>query len=495
MSERIKPNAEHRIVDGEIIAGSIDEKIERGKAFSEDKLQNNSTDNSKVLDDEVNRIDNQTDPQAPITEGLESMNEAHETPKKAGFFSRYRSSILWLLLFIILLLALFLTRPNMDWQVQKINDLQSELAQLQQDNVALNQRIQDQNANIEQMVNDQVAKAIKSLTPAESKETDGFIRQNDLSTFEQQVQQQIERLQEKLVTLSGNAADQANQAISQLNQMADEAQKEVVPTDGQIEALKQLEEKIQNQMRGFGDKLAELFAFKTEQQVLTKEPSKLKLDMPLDSLQIQQWIVEVNTQWILNGRTDETAQQLLALEQAVSLSDFKYVTQLARLIGQDLGYLKQIEEQQLSHPTPDTSGLKQAVSALNANKISKESNDAIAAQNQPSEGLDGLLDRFSQLISITKRTDDAMTEVDGLLINDVLNQRLALLINRLDWGLQTHSKAVVQQSSQDIKSFIQRHYANELQEFTLLLEPFENVEFEKKKPLSIMKLDEAIENQ
>ncbi|MDX1351784.1 MAG: hypothetical protein R3254_02140 [Thiomicrorhabdus sp.] len=493
MSKRVKPNAEHRIVDGEVITDTIDEKIERGKAFSQEREQKmSSQDKTSLHEGDVNFIGEDIDPHAAISEGIDLQEESHDSPKSGSFFSKYFSYLLWLILFIAVILVLFLTRPNMDWQVQKINDLQSELAQIKQENVDLNLRLEEQNATIEQRINTQVNKAVEGLklkTPADG--------QTDLAAVKTEFQKQIETLQQELLSLSESAGKQANQALSELNKMANQAPKTWPSTEEQISALKGLEEKLQAQMNTFGEKLTELFAFKSEQQILSKQPPVLKLDMPLDSLQIQQWIVEVNTQWILNGRPEETQQQLLALEQAVSLSDFKYTTQLARLIGQDLGYLKQLQDKQIGNPLPDTKALKAAVRGLTANNI-QAGEDAASlndADKSASQGFDALLERFSQMITVKKRADDSVTEVDGLLMNDVLSERLALLVNRLDWGLQIQSVQVVTQAVNDIKHFIKRHYAKEFAEFNLLLEPFEQIEFPSKKSLSIMQLDKAIEKQ
>lgn len=510
MSKRIKPNVEHRIVDGEIISGSIDEKILRGQTFSEEKAEQNKSEdileqdvaiempdnnkdekiNDKNMDDESASFQHDDEPLVSISDGVDVSNTQENAVKKPGFFSRYRGYVLWMLLFIVVIVVLFITRPNTDWEVQKINDMQTEIAQLKQDNMSLSDRLQEQQSNVEQMINDQVSKAISDLKT--NSDAQPSIAQTDLNAFEQKVQQQIELLQKELSALSGTASSQASEALSKLNKMADDAQNNLQPSEEQIQALKQFEEKLQNQMEGVGKQLKELFDFKTEQQVLTKTPTVLKLDMPLDSLQIQQWIVEVNTQWMLNNRPDETEQQLLALEQAVSLSDFKYTTQLARLIGQDLGYLKQLQDNQLRNPLPSTDDLKQAIMKLTGDNIKSE---APAADDKNSAtGLDALLERFSAMITVKKRADEtSITNVDSMLSNDVLKQRLALLVDRLDWGLQTQSASMVQQAAADIKKFIKQHYANEFSEFHLLLEPFVNIQFPSKQNLSIMKLDEVVE--
>ncbi|MEA1988778.1 MAG: hypothetical protein U9N57_06185 [Pseudomonadota bacterium] len=487
MSKRIKPNAEHRIVDGEIITDSIDEKIQRGREYSKEKANKSHSEN-EISNDDVNDLGDDIDPQASISEGLDLSSQPEE--KDESIMVRYKSYILWILLFIIVILALFITRPNTDWQVERINDLQSEVSQLRQENNALESRVLEQEETLIERIDTQVNQA---LSKAENKP---IVTQADLSAIQEQTQQQLTQLQEKLAGLSGQAGQQVEQALTQLNQMAQNAQQDLQPTEQQLNALKELEQKLQSQLNGLGDKLSELFEFKAEQQVLTKQPPVLKLDMPLDSLQIQQWIVEINTQWLLNGRVAETQQQLLALEQAASLSDFVYTTQLARLIGQDLGYLKQIEDDNLKNPLPDTQAIKEAVNQLTVNNMAKpilQSGKEPTDSNGGTSALDGLLEKFSQMITVKKRPEEgASSEVDSLLISDVLLQRLSLLVDRLDWGLQTHSETTVKQAVADIKQFIQRHYAKEFSEFNLLLEPFESVEFPGKNSLAIMKLDEAV---
>ena len=487
MSKRIKPNAEHRIVDGEVITDSIDEKIQRGREYSKEKASKSQAE-IEVSNDDVNDLGDDIDPQASISEGLDLLNQPEE--KQDGFILRYKSYILWSLLFIIVILVLFITRPNTDWQVERINDLQSEVSQLRQENNALESRVQEQEDSLIERIDTQVNQA---LSKAENKP---IVTQADLSAIKEQTQQQLIQLQDKLTGLTGQAGQQVEQALTQLNQMAQNAQQELQPTEQQLNALKELEQKFQTQLNGLGDKLTELFEFKAEQQVLTKQPPVLKLDMPLDSLQIQQWIVEINTQWLLNGRVAETQQQLLALEQAASLSDFVYTTQLARLIGQDLGYLKQLEDNALRSPLPDTQIIKEAVDQLTVNNMAKPAPQTginTSDANDGASALDGLLEKFSQMITVKKRPEEgAASEVDSLLISDVLLQRLSLLVDRLDWGLQTHSADTVKQAVADIKQFIKRHYAKEFSEFNLLLEPFESVQFPSKNSLAIMKLDEAV---
>jgi len=484
MSERIKPNAEHRIVDGEVVTDSIDEKIQRGKAYSEQKAKELESGTAEPIENESDFEG--VDPRASISEGIDLQAE------EASFFKKHQTLLLWSLLFVIVMLVLWLTRPDTDWQVQKINDLQNEVAQIKQDNQALQNKVTEQETAISSQIESTLSDP--KYQPAISK--------SDLIAVEKAMQAELEALQSKISALNGQAGDQVEQALAQLKQLSEAAQDSAKPTEEQLKALADLEDKFQAQLQTqlglVGDKLSELFAFKAEQQVLTKQPPVLKLDMPLDSLQIQQWIVEINTQWLLNGRVAETRQQLLALEQAVSLSDFSYTTQLARLIGQDLGYLTQLSRDQEASPTPKTEALKSAIQKLNpalikpAEKV--DSNSASASEQKGA--LDDLLNRFSQMITLKKRSEgDDLTEVDELLINDVLQQRLQLLVDRLDWGMQTQSVSVINKAVKDIQQFIKRHYANESAEFSGMLAPFTEVQFAQKSPLSIMRLDELINAQ
>ncbi|BCN92332.1 hypothetical protein THMIRHAM_01170 [Thiomicrorhabdus immobilis] len=490
MSKRIKPNAEHRIVDGEIIPdslASIDEKIERGKAYSEQKAEQSLGD-VNLSSEDINDLGEDVDPRASISEGIDL--KAENKPHSPGFIRKYKSYLFSLVLLLAIVATLYITRPNLDWEIQRINDLQSQIAELRQENSALEVRMQEQQKALIARVDSQLQKAL------DNPENQVLITQADLSQIKEQTNQQLEKIQEKLASLGGQGEVQVEQALAQLEQLAKKAQQELQPSDEQLKALKEVEQTLQAQIDGFSEKLGELFQFKKEQQVLTKQPPVLKLDMPLDSLQIQQWIVEINTQWILNGRVEETQQQLLALEQAASLSDFAHTTQLARLIGQDLGYLNQVQGDALSYPLPTTDKLKKAVNNLSADNLFTSADTTKPQDAESSDsghGFDNLLNKFSQMITVKKRPEEgALAEVDGLLMNDVLLQRLGLLIDRLDWGMQTHSSQMVNKASDDIKAFIKRHYAKSFSEFNLLLTPFENVQFTDKQTLSIVTLDQAV---
>lgn len=484
MSERIKPNAEHRIVDGEIIPGEIDEKIQRGREFSEQKEALKETDQKEFAEsfkqeesgsEDPDSILKDVDPQASISEWLEPPT----------FFQRYGSWFFSFLLFLILFIIMIVTRPDSDWQIQKINDLQTEVSILDEKNQQLLQQFQE----VEAKNHDQIIEQVNTIFS--KPENRPAVSQDDIYQLEKKLKQRLAKLETELASYSNNASEQIEKSLEELKKNSTQLSPEA------SQKLKELESTLQNQLQEASKKFEDLFLFKKEQKILTDRPTKISLDAPLDSLQIQQWIVEVNTQWMLHGRIAETQQQLFALEQAVSLSDYAYTTELARLIGQDLGYLKQLQDKSLKLPVPDTTQLKKAIASLTEDNIEKlkSAQAEIKPENkaEPS-GMEKLMDSFSQLISVKKRQSDTqITEVNSILLNDVMKQRLALLVDRLQWGITTHSKPVVDQTVSDIQEFINQNYTNQSARFNGLLDPFKHIEFVSKRPLTILSLDDAMQ--
>ena len=102
---------------------------------------------------------------------------------------------------------------------------------------------------------------------------------------------------------------------------------------------------------------------------------------------------------------------------------------------------------------------------------------------------------FSQLMTIKKRDEESdMLEVNKLLLNDVMKQRLALLVDRLHWGVSSESKELIDQAIVDIKVFVKQHYSQDSAEFSGLLQPFTDLTFIQHESLSVMRLDESLEN-
>ncbi len=432
---------ESAMLEGEVLTEggeqSIEEKIAKGRAYS----------NSKTTD---------------------TKSRADQSINKPSWLTRYRGYVLWVLLFIVVILVLFVTRPNTGWQIQHINTLQSDVSQLYQENQALESRLAAQEA-----------KQLDSQKSIESAVTEALTRSENNPLVSQADLDELKKsMQQKLDQLLGSAIE--------------------VPKSSVISeaSIKPLAEKLQTQIDDLGSKLSKLFDFNSHQQVLTTQQA-------LSAFQIQQWIVEINTQWLMQGRVEQTSQQLLALEQAVGLSDFPEVTTLARLIGQDLTRLELLQKSVPRDILVNIQAIKEAVNKLSANdiKTSKANNNSISeaaakASNEKiylgeeissQSALDQLLSRFGQLVSLKKRETSAeQTQVESLIMHDVLVQRALLLVDRIDWALETESVNGLSIATADLQTFIETHFESHSLEFSALLEPLKTVTFELRQPLAIM---------
>jgi len=478
-------------------------------------------------------IKNTTDAQAKSTENMdEAVNSAEKLKKEAGssskekkdklqdsvqnetvkkavkksdsgpsLFSRFKGYILWLILFAGVAIAVVLTRDDLDWQVQHINDLQFKVAQLQQANLALESRLDSQIKEMDSRIQESVSGAMTQP------ENQAIVTQADLEAIQKTTEQQLALVQEKLMALSGTVSDQASSQVDKvISSVSEVAETAFQPTEQQREALTQLEEKLQMQLSDMGGKLAELFDFKSAQQALPTEESSLPAADKLSATQLQQWIVEINTQWLLQGREAETRQQLLALEQAISLSDdVSDVTRLASLIGQDLAYLEQSALSSREKSGLDTGALKQAINALKdpsmaeANRLanveeSRESESQVASTEGLSldSAIEQLKSGLSSMISVKKREDALeQTKVESLILQDVLIQRALLLVDRIDWAIVSQSNKLLARSIQDLQNYIDGTFASESAQFKALLKPISEHGFSKREPLMVMKFRTA----
>lgn len=505
MSERIEPRLEHRIVDGEMLSVEIDEKIQRGKEFSEKKEILKETDEEKfaesfsqdaLLDDPDSILkDYKVNPQV-------SISQIEEAP---SFIAKYGTlmGLSVLSVSVIAAIAVFVyTSPESGGKDPRVSELESQIAQLSEQNKTFSQQLNTMDGVSREQIVAEINTAIGGMDLSSKGGAEGV--EKITGGFDQKWTQVEEKLSISSKALEEKIRTTRTDLEAQIKQVA-ETSRAAQPTDQDsseelVTRLNELEKTLDKKLKDSADeikansvKVAELIENQDQKTaLLSGDKLKLGIDTPLESFQIQQWIVEINTQWILYGRMQETQQQLFALEQAVSLSEFAYTTQLARLIGQDLSYLKQLKENAIANQIPTTAALKKSVSQLKYEQIG--SDVPSPGEDESLSALDKLVERFSNLVSVKKReSEEEIMKVNSILHNDVLKQRLALLVDRLDWGVTVESNTFIKQASVNLQTFIDRHYPAESNQFKELLLPFEDVEFSTNRPLSILKLDEAMQ--
>ncbi|GKT11378.1 MAG: hypothetical protein ISEC1_P0342 [Thiomicrorhabdus sp.] len=468
-----------KVLEGEVVKEALETKptmsVESGK----------STKNEKIKDDQSKASDSVKSGDLP---------EQGAWKLKVAKWGRYSA---WGLAVAGVIGTLYFTRPDMDWQVQHINDLQSKVTQLHQSNQALEKRLDSQSEMVTQRIQELVTAAVSQP------ENKAIITQADLTKIEETAQQQITQLQTNLENLGLEVSNQIETAITAASELKSSAQATLQPTEQQLEALNQLEEKLQGQLSVVGGKLSELLDFKSNQLSVPKnvpqEAPVMKFTEKLSQVQINQWIVEINTQWLLKGHTEASKQQLLALEQAIVASKLPQSNQLIRLLGQDLSYLTQFKADEFDSTTLNTQALKEAINALDAAKVQKptspppaESSDAaLISQSEPMDtptALEQLKSKLSQMISFKKREDASQTQVENLLMQDVIVQRALLFLDRIDWAIQSESENQLKTAVQDLQEFIDHNFSSQSRSFIALLKPFLEVSFMQRQPLAISRL-------
>ena len=459
-----------QVLEGEVVKDHLDEQkeIDRTEIDSE----------GKTLEGGASPVDSSKSKSKLATSNWKT---------KAAKLTRYGA---WSLALAAVLGTLYLTRPNTDWQVQHINNLQTEVSQLHQNNRALEERLNSQSELLDQRIQELVS---ANLTQPENQ---SVITKADLNSLQELSQTQITQLQANLETLSTEVSGQVEGALSRISELKSSAETTMKPSDDQLAALSQLEEKLQGQLAGIGGKLTELFDFKSSQQALPKQFSATtpKLALP----QIQLWAAEINTQWLLKGQTEAATQQLLALEQAIALSKLTESNQLSRLLGQDLAYLEQQHVSPQANSELNTLALKEAINSLDVPKavsnVSPSSETTETAVISASEQLDSqsafdqLKDKLSNMISFKKRDDASQTQVETLLLKDVVIQRALLLVDRIDWALQSQSASQLYAGVNALQSFIDQNFSANSAQFSELLKPFAEAEFVQRKPLALSSL-------
>ena len=198
-------------------------------------------------------------------------------------------------------------------------------------------------------------------------------------------------------------------------------------------------------------------------------------------------------------RSDKlTRTQLLALEQAVALSDLPNISEVARTIGEDLSEIKIYAEQTQATQTQLKNSLKALAAQVKAVPMPnpKRAQQPVTEQTSASEetgstssSLDTLLGKFNGLVSVKKRESEMeSSSLEGLLLHDVLMQRLALLVDRVNWAANIESKTELQKALTQVTAFVDQHLSTQSQAFSKVIAPLKSVDFNERKPLAVSRL-------
>ena len=395
-------------------------------------------------------------------------------PKK---FSDYLQLMLGLSV-LLLILVLWLKQKDQDWQIEQINQLQSQVAQLSH----AQETLQSKQSALQESLEAQQQAAL-------ALENKPLVSVADL-----------ENLKSQLKTLESQVSEFSLSAQSQAKTVLDEAQKTLQDWLANQSLTKpndeSLPEAVQQRLQAMGQQLTDLFAFK-DQQLAQTAPEKPEA---LSEMQLQKWILEINTQWLITGNIIQTQQRLQALEQAAGLSDFSQKMHLMRLIGEDLARLEHLNTTSatLLWKPEASSALKAWLSkqsqqhqAVNPQHIASKAPLHEESNTQTPEALSPwqrLQQAFASVFTVKKReSDQDLTRVEQTLMQDVLLQRAYLWVEQLDWVMQSGSDIKKQQALRQLKTYVSQYWPTANQaELDNLLQPYESTQLTALQPLSVV---------
>ncbi|PLA75276.1 hypothetical protein CYQ88_01535 [Hydrogenovibrio sp. SC-1] len=367
-----------------------------------------------------------------------------------------------------------------DWQIEHINQLQIQQQNLKNTTKALQEQLDKQAQQLAQL-------SSSEQTPAFSQADLDQIK-SDIVLVETQLKERVSQMSESLSSLSERFLKSSEDTV-----------KAVLPSEQQQQDVQQtvdaLASKFNQEVSGLKQQLGELLDFKaaqsTEQTVdATKAEPKSQTSPALSELQRQQWIVQINTQWILGADAASIAQQLNALEQAAALSDWSQKNTLLRLIGEDMAQLKRIQTQdaKVVQAKQIIDQLSRQIQALARSETSQPAIKASESTETPAQQITAwqqLLQKIQALFSIQKRdSQQQLSEVQQLIQRDVLIQRALLHLDRIDWALEMGSKTQLMTAKQALSAFMTQYFPQN-KSITDLLAQIESDSLSTRQPLQI----------
>lgn len=460
MSEPVTPKAERRVIDGEVVPDAADslqeDDVQGAEANARRRAHNRAGQNTR-----------------------QNAERANPAAAKSARLTAWHKPLLWGTALAGVVAVVLYTRPDTDWQVEHINQLQSQVAQLHETNQLLVARMEQQKQALQQQIEQQVAQQIdeKLATALQQSQNppqnESLISKGDLEAIQETWRQQLDLTQqqlEKQLDTFGEELQAKWQALRQSSQQAGEA----LPSGEEAgAALQQLEQKLQTEITRISDQLAGLFA-------LDAAPTAPPQIAPqgLSNAELNAWRIAINAQWLLHGDVPQTQSQLLALEQALAVSESADKTELARRIGQDLTALTQYEAQAALNRQQQQAWmteLRGLIAQLPEPALQLTSPEPAAPETTtevPGESTAWtfLLTKLAALVNVKKREDEqSLSQVQRLWQHDVVLQRLQLWTDRLQWALQSQAKSEALLAAGEIDALLAQHFEAQQAAFKPLL--------------------------
>lgn len=417
----------------------------------------------------------------------QSQNSAKETEGSAPSLFKVWQLVVagGSVLFLVILYLLYQQGQAQDRLVEAVNQLQTQTSALTES--LQTQAVQQENLQKELLnMKKQLIALQAKVAQLESPERQPVVSQADIEAM----QQQIAQLKQQMQQLGETASQLASKGVNTVQEGVQQVLKDP--------EVQQKLNTVQQKMQQLGERLKRLLEQQDEEAAqqpdLPKLPNALVVLTPVE---IQQWAVKINTQWQLTGNIAETKAQLQALEQAIAASELPNKLALMKAIGQDYAMLDQWQKTEQRQALPSVAPLKAWLQQLaqakpvskaveESSKKSQNSQSRMGAEAVQS-AQDRLMAKFSSLFSIHKRQDVAqLTGTEKVLFREVLIQRGLLLVDQLDWAVQTHHIEGVASSVRQLEAFVAQYFPEHQAELAKLIAPFKALQFKPRPNLHIV---------
>ena len=215
----------------------------------------------------------------------------------------------------------------------------------------------------------------------------------------------------------------------------------------------------------------------------------------LSDAQLQQWIMQINNQWLFVGNKPLTEKSLRALLQTVKLSQYSQKDNLISNIHQDLATLKHLKTtsnapQQVEEIQAWLADIKLNSVTFQASEKTKDLANTDVTLSTADTAWIRIQEKFSALFKVQKReSEDSLSQVAKMLEQNIISQRLLLQAEQLSWAMSIHSKPLVEHSINRISSIIKQHATEDLpvwqQKVTKLNELLDKTSLQNRQALKI----------
>jgi len=349
------------------------------------------------------------------------------------------------------------------WQVESINQLQSNHNQTKQDISALNENLKQ----VEAQLNSSNTRAL--ITELEGK------LNTEVVNLKSKISEMVLQKPEIQVTSLAETQQETPTSINFEKQLDEikEQQQQLIAQNQQLQSSLASAQKVK----------------KTEQLKKTNQAETINSVAKLSNKQVQNWVFQINNQWLFENNKSSTLNNLNALQQTISVSNLSYKQSLLARIEQDKQTVTNFSSSITT--TNNLTDLKKWLTDLELPdlKIEPKEKQAPHETNQQTVA-DKLQNKLGALFNIRKKeSPNDLSNVESELEKRIIKQRMLLQADQLAWAIHSHALQVADYAKNDISSLIKRYAPEQLSAWRSTMANLPPAKQTTKMPLSISEVN------